>query len=153
MTLEAQLSYFFFDKQLLKQALTTKAHALEQQQQGQPCEDQQAYSVLGDAVLKAVLIELLMRMGYQAKGDITEAKKSLESKEILAQIAADIGVADVIKLGAGERQQQAEKNSRILAETLEALIGAIYFDGGFQATRATIKHLFRAAFPEDLSGC
>jgi ribonuclease-3 len=89
-------------------------------------------------------------MGYQTKGDITEAKKSLESKEVLAQIAADIGIANVVRLGAGERYQQAEKNQRILAETLEALIGAIYFDGGFRATRESIKYLFRAAFPEDI---
>ncbi len=150
MPLEEQLNYYFFDKSILRRSLTTKAHALEQQQQGQPCDDQQAYCVLGDAILKTVLTELLIRMGYQTRGDITETKKALESEATLAKIATDIGVSYVIKLNIDEKQQKAYENTSVLAETLAALIGAIYFDGGFQAARQTVRHLFRAAFPEEL---
>ncbi len=146
MTLEEKLGYFFFDKRLLTRALTTKAHALEQFQKGQVCEDQQAFCVLGDAVLKAILTELLIRAGYQTKGEITEKKKALECEANLARISEAIGVGFVIRLGEGEKKQRAYEQPRVLAETFEAVIGGIYFDGGYRAARETIIRLFGDTF-------
>ncbi len=145
--LEEQLGYFFFDKRILARALTTKAYALEQAQKGQTCEDQQAFCVLGDAVLKTALTELLIRAGYQAKGEITDKKKELECEAKLATLSETTGVAFVIKLGEGEKQQKAYEQPRVLAETFEAVIGGIYFDGGFSAARETIRRLFKDVFP------
>jgi len=149
MTLEEHLGYFFFDKHLLKQALTTPAYALEQQQQGQICTDQQSYTVLGTALVTTVLSELLIRMGYDTRATITEARKPLEAEATLAKIAEDIGVGYVMKLDATAKQNR-DVSSALLAATLTALVGAIYFDGGFRETREVIRRLYRAAFPEDL---
>jgi ribonuclease-3 len=148
MTLEEKLGYFFFDKRLLKRALTTQVYALEACQKGQPGEDQQVFCVLGSEVLKTVLTELLIRAGYQTRGDIIEKKKELESEANLARISEEIGVSFVIKLGEGEKKQRAYEHPQVLAETFEAVIGGVYLDGGYRAARETILRLFKDFFPE-----
>lgn len=147
--LETKLGYFFFEKRLLARALTTKAYALEQQQAGEACEDQQAYSVLGDAVLKTVLTELLIRKGSETCKAITEEKQQLECEANLARISEELGIGYALKLGVGEKQQRIYEQPRVLAESLEAVIGAIYFDGGFSTVRGVISKLFRDVFEEE----
>jgi len=142
MSLEENLGYTFKDKSLLKRALTRKAFALEQKQQNIECEDQEIYRTLGDAVLKMVLIDLLIKSGVNSRGEITSRKKSLEREEGLASISKRLGIGAVLKLGKGEEKQRAEEEPYVLAETFEAVIGAIYLDGGFGACRKTIGKLF-----------
>ncbi len=145
--LEEQLGYFFFDKRILIRALTRKAYALEQRQKNQECEDQEIYRTLGDAVLKTVLTELLIRAGSATRQDITVRKIELEREENLAKISLELGIGYVLKLGIGEKQQRAYDQPYVLAESLEAVIGGIYFDGGFSAARETIRRLFKDVFP------
>jgi ribonuclease-3 len=142
MTLEKNLGYKFKNKSLLDRALTRKAYALEQHQQNKECEDQEIYRTLGDAVLKAVLIDLLIKSGCSTRGDITSRKKSLEREEGLAEISKRLGIGTFLKLGKGEDKQQAQEEPYVLAETFEAVIGAVYLDGGFEATKSTIERLF-----------
>ncbi len=149
MNLEEKLGYFFFDKRLLKRALTRPAFALEQQRLGQVCEDQDTYVVLGDAVLKTVLTELLIRSGCTNKSDLTAKKTELESPTNLAKISEDIGASYVLKLGSEEKQQRAYEQSSVLAEGLQAVIGGIYLDGGFRAARECIYRLFKDSFPNE----
>ncbi|MBW4472635.1 MAG: dsRNA-specific ribonuclease [Stenomitos rutilans HA7619-LM2] len=144
--LEEQLGYFFFDKRILTRALTRKAYALEQRQKNQACEDQEIYRTLGDAVLKTVLTELLIRAGSATRQDITVKKIELEREENLAKLSEQLGIGYVLKLGVGEKQQRAYEQPYVLAESLEAVIGAIYFDGGFSAARETIRRLFKDVF-------
>lgn len=151
MTLEEKLGYFFFDKRILARALTRKAYALEQRQKNLAYEDQEVYRTLGDAVLKTVLTELLIRAGYTTRGEITVKKIELEREENLARISQELGIGYVLKLGIGEKQQRAYEQPYVLAETLEAVIGGIYFDGGFSAARETIRRLFKEVFPDDMS--
>jgi len=75
MSLEEKLDYTFKDKSLLKRALTRKAYALEQKQQNIEYEDQEIYRTLGDAVLKTVFIDLLLKKGVNSRGEITSRKK------------------------------------------------------------------------------
>jgi ribonuclease III len=145
--LEEQLGYFFFDKRILTRALTRKAYALEQRQKNQECDDQEIYRTLGDAVLKTVLTELLIRSGSPTRQDITVRKIELEREENLAKISRELGIGYVLKMGIGEKQQRAYEQPYVLAESLEAVIGGIYFDGGFSAARETIRRLFRDVFP------
>lgn len=140
--LEENLGYKFRKKALLDRALTRKAYALEKHQQNKECEDQEIYRTLGDAVLKAILIDLLIESGYSTRGEITSRKKSLEREEGLAKISNNIGVGSYLKLGKGEEKQKAQEEPYVLAETFEAIIGAIYLDGGFGASKRTIKGLF-----------
>jgi len=142
MSLEEKLGYTFKDKYFLKRALTRKAHALEQKQQNIECLDQEIYRTLGDAVLKTVLIELLIKSGVNSRGEITNRKKSLEREEGLADISRRLGIGSVLRLGKGEEKQRADEEPYVLAETFEAVIGAIYLDGGFWACRKTIEKLF-----------
>ena len=142
MSLEEKLGYIFKDKNLLDRALTRKAYALEQKQQNIYCEDQEIYRTLGDAVLKAVLIDLLIKNGVSSRGEITNRKKSLEREEELARISDRLGMGSYMKFGNGEIKQRADKEPYVLAESFEALIGAIYLDGGFESCWKIIKELF-----------
>ena len=146
MTTEKILGYSFSDKNFLNRALTRKAYALEQKQRNQECEDQETLSTLGDAVLKAVLIDLLIKSGCKTSDEITSKKKELERKESLARISQDLGIGHFIKLGAGEKKQKANEEPYVLAETLEALIGAIYLDGGYDASKDVITKWFKNFF-------
>ncbi|MDX2242614.1 MAG: hypothetical protein NW224_18150 [Leptolyngbyaceae cyanobacterium bins.302] len=146
MTLEDHLDYFFFDKQLLKRSLTSPAYALEQLQ---PCEDQQAYSLLGSAVLDTVLTELLIRQGHFSQQAIVTQKLALKQIENLARIGQAVGVGFMVKLSQAEKERRAYDDPMVLAETLEAVIGGIYFDGGFAAARRTVEHLFKDVFASE----
>jgi ribonuclease-3 len=97
--------------------------------------------------LKTVLTELLIRRGSDTRQDITTRKIELEREENLARISQAIGIGYVLKLGIGEKQQRAYDQPYVLAESLEAVIGGIYFDGGFSAARETIRRLFKDVFP------
>jgi len=92
--------------------------------------------------LKTVLIELLIKSGVNSRGEITNRKKSLEREEGLADISRRLGIGSVLRLGKGEEKQRADEEPYVLAETFEAVIGAIYLDGGFGACRKTIEKLF-----------
>lgn len=141
--MEENINYSFSNKYFLERALTRKAYALEQKQQNKECDDQEIYRTLGDAILKAVLVELLINAGCKTREEITNKKKDLEREEMLAKLARQFNVGDSVKLGVGERRQRAEKEPKVLAETLEALIGAIYLDGGYNVSREVITRWFK----------
>ncbi len=143
MAIEEALGYNFSNKNLLKRALTRKAYANEQKQHNQDCEDQEVYRILGDAVLKLVLVDRLIASGCGTREDITLKKKELEREEKLAEIGRNLGIGHAIILGIGEKKQKANEEPKVLAETLEALIAAIYLDGGFDASRETISKWFK----------
>jgi ribonuclease-3 len=135
MTIEKNIGYSFSDKNLLNRSLTRKAYALEQKQRNHDCEDQEVFRTLGDAVLKAVLVDLLIKSGCKTRDEITSKKIRLEREETLAKISQDLGIGPFIKLGVGEEKQKANEEPKVLAETLEALIGASYLDGGYSASK------------------
>jgi ribonuclease III len=150
MSLEQNLGYFFFDKRLLNRALTRKAYALEQKQQNQIHEDQEIYRTLGDSVLKTVLTEFLVRSGCNSRQEITTKRIELEREENLAQLGKSLEIGLFIKLGIGEKKMRAHEQPYVLAETLEAIIGAVYLDGGFSNARGVIKKLFQSDFPDEV---
>jgi ribonuclease-3 len=135
---EENLGYRFRDPALLTRALTRKAFASEERQKGRQHEDQEILSTLGDAVLKAAFVDLLVRAHYPTPDAITREKETLERHDALAGIALQIGIGPSIRLGAGERNQGAEKEPHVLAETLEAILGAIYLDGGCEPAREAV---------------
>ena len=146
MTLEEKVGYSFDDKHLLNRALTRKAYALEQKQRNRDCEDQEVFRTLGDAVLKVVLVDLLLKSGCKTRDEITRKKEGLESKNPLAKIGQNLGIGRSIILGVGEAKQEASKEPYVLAETLEALIGAIYLDGGYNTSKDVITKWFERFF-------
>lgn len=105
-TVEKRLNYKFTDKNLLIRALTRKAFAQEQKQQGRNCEDQEVYRILGDAVLKAILVEMLIQQGYDSRESITNKKSELEKRENLGKIFGGMGIAPFIRFGLGEKNKE-----------------------------------------------
>jgi ribonuclease-3 len=142
--IEKILGYHFFEPQHLIRALTHPAYANELLQQNKRCMDQEAYRTLGDAVLKTSLILFLMEKGIQTKGGITMGKEDLESNAALARIAARMQIKDYIMLGKGEEGLWSSGEAKILADTLEALIGAIFLDSdaGFGVIKQCIGTWF-----------
>lgn len=125
---EDVLGYCFKDPNLLIRALTRKAYALEQKQIGLACDDQKIFATLGDAILKAVLIELLIRHGYENPGDITIKKSELEERSNLGSLPLALAISPFMRVGCGEQGVQNQPDH--VGETFEAVIAAIYQDGG-----------------------
>ena len=139
---EESLGYRFRDPTLLTRALTTKAFVNDERLKGRHSEDQRVLGILGDAVLRTVFVELLIRAHYPTPDAITQEKKNLERHDALAGIATEIGIGPSIRLGDDEKIQGAEMEPTVLAGTLAAIIGAIYLDGGFDASRLAVIRWF-----------
>ena len=145
--LQAAIGYRFSDARLLLQALTHRSVGTH---------NNERLEFLGDAVLNAaVSAELFARHGGYEEGDLTRMRASLVNQEALAALALEIGLGEHLQLGPGELKSGGQRRASILADALEALIGAIYLDGGFDATRIVILQLFAArlqtpASPETL---
>lgn len=140
---EKYLGYTFLNKDILIRALTRKAFAQEKRQQGEDCEDQEVYRVLGDAILKAILVELLVENGYNSRESITKKKSELENRESLGDLFRDLDITSFIRLGLGEQKQGISQHSSVLGETFEALIAAVYMDKkSYEATKKLISNLF-----------
>ena len=142
--IEQILGYHFFEKQHLIRALTHPAYANELLQQKTLLMDQMAYSTLGDAVLKTGLILFLMEKGIQTKGGITQEKEQLEDNVTLAKVARRLRIKKFIRLGRGEKGLWRDGEEKILADTMEALIGAIFLDSdaGFGVVKQCIGTWF-----------
>jgi ribonuclease-3 len=97
---------------------------------------------LGDAVLNCVAAVLVFREFATAdEGELSRFRASLVSGETLAEIAADIGLGSQVRLGSGELKSGGFRRKSILADALEALFGAIYLDGGYDAATGVVERL------------
>jgi ribonuclease-3 len=144
--IEDSLDYTFNNRNLLERALTRKAFANEQGQRGISCEDQEIFCTLGDAVLKTVLIDLLIRNGITTPDMITRRKIELEREENLAAIGRKINIGPFIRLGKGEAKHNAGEQPYVIAETLEAVVGAVFLDGGYICAEERIKEWFKGLY-------
>lgn len=144
--IEDSLDYTFNNRNLLERALTRKAFANEQGQRGISCEDQEIFCTLGDAVLKTVLIDLLIRNGVTTPDMITRRKIELEREENLAAIGRKINIGPFIRLGKGEAKHNAGEQPYVIAETLEAVVGAVFLDGGYICAEERIKEWFKGLY-------
>jgi ribonuclease-3 len=132
--LAKSLGYQFDDPNLLKQALT---HCSAGSRNNERLE------FLGDAVLGCVIAaELFDRHPKAREGELSRLRASLVRRESLAELAQGLDVGRFLKLGAGERKSGGHNRNSILADALEAVLGAIYLDGGFDACRQSILLLF-----------
>lgn len=137
--LEEKLGYRFRDASLVQRALTHPSHGHEQGGTG----DYQRLEFLGDAVLGMVLAEeLYRRFPAQDEGVLSRIRSQVANQETLAGIARGIGVGEYVRLGRGEEQSAGKEKDSILADVLEALLGALYLDGGLAAARSLVASLF-----------
>ncbi len=128
------IGYTFTDSGILKQALIHPSYSGEMRMQR--FESNQRLEFLGDAVLELVTSEYLYREHPQTEeGELTKKRSSLVFEAALNQCALYIGLGDYIYLGRGEDAGGGREKPSILSDTFEALTGAIYLDGGFDAAK------------------
>lgn len=146
--LEAKLLHSFKDTELLRLALSHKSHANEGRKRGVTKEDfvrlhNERLEFLGDAVLGLVVSDLLSeRFPNADEGKLSKMRSSLVKEETLAQVARAIGLGDHILLGKGEQSTEGRNKDSILSSSYEAVLGAIYLDGGLPAVFVTVSGHF-----------
>jgi ribonuclease-3 len=144
--LQARLEYRFADVSLLRLALTHPSLAHEQ---GRLVQHNQRLEFLGDAVLGLVLTrELYDRFPAVSEGPLTKARAQMINRRTLAEQAKRIALADYLILSRGEEANQGRHRASAVADAFEALIGAIFLDGGFEAARQFVLRSFREALGE-----
>lgn len=141
-----QLAYQPRDPELFIAALTHRSAAGP---------NNERLEFLGDAVLNLVIARhLFLAFPQGSEGDLSRLRARLVSAEPLAEVAAQIGLGDVLQLGSGELKTGGFRRQSILADALEAVCGAIFLDGGLDAAQKVIERLFAprvAALPAPAS--
>jgi len=143
LALEERLGHRFADRSLLERALTHTSRANESLQRTTP--HNEPFEFLGDAILGFLVAELLHRKDPEGdEGRKTRARAALVSAAGLARRAAALGLPELILLGRGEEKSGGRKKSALWADAYEAVIAALYLDGGFEAVRRFVRAEFEA---------
>ena len=139
---EERIGYHFQRRELLTRALTHKSYSHEAKTDS--VRDNETFEFLGDSVLGFVIGDLLFhRFPTVDEGALSKIKAFLVSATSLASKAREYGMGEVIYLGVGEEKSGGRKKDSLLANLFEAVIAAIYLDGGIQPARALIERSFR----------
>lgn len=135
--LEKRIGYHFQDEKLLKQALTHSSYTNERKIN--KTENYERLEFLGDAVLELVSSEFLFREHPDIpEGDLTKMRAAMVCEPSLAFCAKDLELGMFIRLGKGERSAGGRERDSIISDVMEAVIGAIYLDGGMECAKAFI---------------
>jgi ribonuclease-3 len=138
-TLSRSLGYDFADLSLLRRALAHRSWCAEFG--GMPSNERLEF--LGDAVLGWVIAEIVYRRhGDLPEGKLTDLRKSVVNATALAEVAEAIGLGEWLLLGKGEDSAGGRQKSSILSDAFEAVLGAVYLDGGVDAAKALVSRLF-----------
>jgi ribonuclease-3 len=132
--LEERLGYRFANGELLAQAVTHRSHGVVHNER---------LEFLGDAVLNCTIAQLLFqKFARLNEGDLSRLRANLVKQQSLAEIAERLELSQFLRLGEGERKSGGFRRPSILADTLEAAVGAVFVDRGFEAAREVITRLF-----------
>ena len=133
-SLQRRIGHRFGDARTLRRALTHRSFGADHNER---------LEFLGDAVLSLVISDLLFeRFSGSDEGDLTRVRAHLVREESLHRVALQIALPEVLFLGDGEARGGGAQRASILADALEALIGATFLDGGFDAACTVVKGLF-----------
>ena len=128
------LDHAFADPELLRQALTHRSY-------GAP--NNERLEFVGDAVLNCVVaLALFARFPGVAEGDLSRSRAHLVNRDTLAQDARRVGLGGAIRLGEGELRSGGSARASILADAMEAVFGAVFLDGGYDAARRAIESAY-----------
>ena len=139
-----KIGYSFNHIELLDEALTHRSYAAK---------NNERLEFLGDGILNFVIAHELFKLYPDVQeGDLSRLRANLVNRESLAEIAKQLNLGEVIKLGSGELKSGGFRRPSILADTVESILGAVYSDGGFDSCRDLIVRLYayRLASPADL---
>ncbi|MFN4360294.1 MAG: ribonuclease III [Hylemonella sp.] len=133
--LQARLQHQFSDPALLLRAVTHRSFAADHNER---------LEFLGDSVLNLSVADLLFqRLSALPEGDLSRIRANLVKQDTLHQIAVELGLPEVVRLGEGEVRSGGSRRPSILADALEALIGAVYLDAGYAAAQSLVHRLFQ----------
>ncbi len=136
LSLQRRLQHEFADANLLIRAVTHRSFSADHNER---------LEFLGDSVLNLAVADLLFqRLSALPEGDLSRVRANLVKQDTLHQLALGLALPEVIRLGEGEARSGGSKRPSILADALEALIGAVYLDAGFAAAQALVHRLFKA---------
>jgi len=133
--LQTRISYSFTQPELLQQALTHRSFSAS---------NNERLEFLGDSVLNFIIAHQLFNLfPHLPEGDLSRLRAKLVKEASLAEIAVDLHLGDALKLGEGELKSAGWRRPSILADALEAIVGAVYLDGGFDAAQKVVALLYR----------
>lgn len=136
LALQQRVQHTFADPSLLVRALTHRSYSSDHNER---------LEFLGDSVLGVVVADMLyQRLKTLPEGDLSRVRANLVKQETLHQLALTLDLPEVIRLGEGEMRSGGQKRPSILADALEAVIGAVYLDAGFAAAQALVQRLYKA---------
>ena len=136
LALQQRLQHVFKDGKLLVLATTHRSFSADHNER---------LEFLGDSVLNLAVASLLYaRLSDLPEGDLSRVRASLVKQDTLHPLAVTIGLPGVLRLGEGEARSGGNKRPSILADALEAVIGAVYLDAGFDVAEALVHRLFNA---------
>ncbi len=147
--LQDRLGHRFYDQGLLAQALSHRSWCAEHV--GEPSNERLEF--LGDAVLGLVVTDyIFQKFPDLAEGNLAKLRASVVNAEILAELATEVGVGPALLLGRGEDASGGREKPSILADALEALIGAVYLDGGRLSAEQLVLSLLQGRIHEFARG-
>jgi len=133
--LQTRIGYSFKQPTLLQQALTHRSFSAI---------NNERLEFLGDSVLNFIIAHQLFNLfPHLPEGDLSRLRAKLVREASLAEIAAELHLGDALKLGEGELKSAGWRRPSILADALEAIVGAVYLDGGFDAAQQVVALLYR----------
>ena len=133
--LQKLLQYEFSDLKLLQQALTHRSFSSDHNER---------IEFLGDSVLNLAVAGLLYeQLSELPEGDLSRVRANLVKQDTLHQLAVTLGLPELLRLGEGEAKSGGKKRPSILADALEAIIGAVYLDGGYLKADALVRRIFK----------
>ena len=142
-SLQEQLAYSFSEQKLLRTALTHSSHANEIS-----TDHNERLEFLGDAVLQlSISEELFLRFPGASEGELTRMRSKLVSSPSLTKLAQELELKRHILLGKGEETQGGRERPSLLSDAMEAVFGAVFLDGGFEAAKRVILRLFAKRMP------
>lgn len=137
--LQRELGYHFKDPALLRRALTHVSY--DRHERG---DHNEVLEFLGDAVLDLAVSDLLMEHNPgKTEGDLSRMRAGLVNSTVLAEKAGELKLGALLRLGKGEERSEGRSKPSILAGAFEAVLGAVYRDGGYDAACAVVERFFR----------
>ena len=145
-----RLGYRFAEPALLDEALTHRSYQNEHPSERRHNE---RLEFLGDAVLGMIVAEALMRLAPEAsEGQLTQRRAALVNEASLASVAGALDLGTALRLGKGEEKNSGRGKTSILADAVEALVGAVFLDGGIGAAREVVRGLLGEALDDAAGG-
>ena len=145
--LEETFGYSFKQSSLLKRALTHRSYANEKKLSHE--DHNERFEFLGDAVLELAISEFLMnRFPAFSEGDLSKTRAAIVNEKQLAELSRQFELGEYLYLGHGEEQTHGREKASLLADVYEAVLGAIYLDGGWKVAKETVHRHYNRLLDE-----